>query len=116
MSDRNKYIQNYIKENYKRVVLNLRQDEYAKLALASADSDMNVSAYIKNALNESYERCDEQPTVPDNDFGLECELSMMDKCKLESLRIDHFKNCDLNELLSRAVNLYVETVRKNKER
>lgn len=50
--ERKKYLNNYDKENYKRIPLNLRPDEYQELKRAADAAGESINGYIKKAIKE----------------------------------------------------------------
>ena len=50
--ERKKYLNNYDKENYKRIPLNLRLDEYKELKQAAEAAGESVNGFIKKAIKE----------------------------------------------------------------
>ena len=52
MASRSEYITAYKKENYKRVPLDLKKEQYQELKAAADCAGTSINAYIKTAIEE----------------------------------------------------------------
>ena len=53
---KNKYDNQYVRQYYHRISLNVRKEEYENIQKAAASSGMSVSEYLKTAFREKLER------------------------------------------------------------
>lgn len=53
MADRKDYFNKYKKENYKRIPLDVRPEEYENIKNHAASKDESVNGFIKRAINET---------------------------------------------------------------
>lgn len=51
-----KYIMQYAKDNYKRIPLDVRIEDYERFLKASQKANESLNGYIKKAINERIER------------------------------------------------------------
>lgn len=51
-----KYIMQYAKDNYKRIPLDVRIEDYERYLEASKKANESLNGYIKKAINERIER------------------------------------------------------------
>lgn len=56
MKDRKDYFINYKKENYKRIPLEIKKEEFEKIKKHAALTDGSVNGFIKRAIRETMDR------------------------------------------------------------
>lgn len=56
MIDRNKYINNYKKENYKRFIVELPKEKYSELKNHTQETGESINGFIKRAIDETLHR------------------------------------------------------------
>ncbi len=55
-SQKNSYDNQYVRDNYHRVSLNIRKEKYEEIKSAASENEESVNGYIKSAIDDRLEK------------------------------------------------------------